>query len=142
MSGNRPIFVGAFSDAERRVMECIFESTWSLATSVRLMHSDADKAERQRAQLAMIVTGMMSRREDSIGDLSDAAFRQFKASEPPARRAVHSRNWCARYRLDFDRLETGTDGGPSCLEADGRHQTVRASSILSANISPVESSMS
>ena len=82
MAGNKPIFVGAFSDAERRIMECIFESAWLSANSARLIHSDTDKAEHQRAQLAMIETRMMSRRDDSIGELSNAAFRHFRDSQP------------------------------------------------------------
>lgn len=85
MSWTEPIFVGTFSAAERRIMDCIFESAWLRASSTRLVHPDAANAERQRTRLALIVTQMMSRRECSIGELSDAAFRQFKDSEPSSR---------------------------------------------------------
>lgn len=82
MAGNKPVFVGNFTDAERRVMECIFESAWLSANSARLIQPEADKAEHQRRQLALIVTRMMSRRQDSIGELADAAFRHFRDSQP------------------------------------------------------------
>lgn len=85
MASNKPIFVGGFSDAELRIMECIFESAWSSANSARLIQPEADKADHQRRQLALIVTRMMSRREDSIGELADAAFRQFRDSQPLTR---------------------------------------------------------
>lgn len=85
MSWNKPIFVGAFSTVERQIMECIFESAWLRVCSARLIQLEADKAERQRVRLALIVTQMMSRRQDSIGELADAAFQHFKDGESPAR---------------------------------------------------------
>lgn len=56
----------------------------SLTKSAHLILPETDKADHQHTRLAQIVIQMMSRRDNSIGELSDAAFRQFKDSEPPA----------------------------------------------------------